>query len=96
MSYLAADVGKPGVAILTSGQYRQLKHFQNSHNRSTLRFVFLFNAGQQAGTRGRFVIYNATKGACAPGAMYNVLNGASNSYYQPAENPWNLGAMPGG
>jgi hypothetical protein len=96
VSYLAADIDKPGLPTLTEAQRRQLKHFQNSRNRKSLRFVFLFKPGQPAGTRGRFAIFDATKGPCAPAAMYNVLNGASNEYYQPAENPWHLGAMPGG
>jgi hypothetical protein len=96
VSFLAADLGKPGVPHLSLEQRRQVARFQNAQNRKTLRFVFLFDKGQPVGTHGLFVIYNATKGACAPGAMYNVLNGASNSFYQPAENPWNLGAMPGG
>jgi len=81
ISYLAAQVGEPGVPSVSLKDRKQLAHWLNARNRKTLRFAFLFNKGQPPGHEGNSSSIRPRTGLARP-AMYNVLNGAANELYQ--------------
>lgn len=95
VSYRASDVGKAGVQVLDSKSRATLRRIARTHRSPTLRFAYLFSPGKPAGSRERFIVFDATGGPCAEGAYYRVLNGADNEFYQPAENPWGVTPTPG-
>jgi hypothetical protein len=94
LSYLVSDLGKPGVPLLDKRSRADLRRIEHSHHSRTLRFSFLFLPGKQTEARREFIIFDADQGPCAA-ALYKVLNGRDNEYYNPSENPWNPMSMPG-
>jgi hypothetical protein len=95
VSYRVSDLGKPGVPVLDEKSRAVLRRIARAHRSRTLRFAYLFAPGKAAGTRQRFIVFDATEGPCAEGARYRVLNAAVYEYYQPSESPWGVAAMPG-
>src|ERR1700737_7750 len=85
VSYLVSDLGKPGVPLLDIRSRADLRRIERSHDSRTLRFSFLFLPGKQAEARREFIIFDADQGPCAA-ALYKVLNGRDNEYYNPSEN----------
>jgi hypothetical protein len=94
VSYRASDLGKRGVPVLDKRSGAELRRIEHEHRSRTLRFAYLFLPGKRAATRGEFIIFDAVDGPCAA-ALYRVLNGRDNEFYNPSENPWNPVAMPG-
>ena len=95
VSYRVGGIGKPGVPVLDARSRATLRRIAHQNHSRTLRFAYLFFSYQPAGTRGRFIVYDATEGPCAEGARYRVLNGGFNEFYQPSEDPWSPQPIPG-
>lgn len=95
VSYRASDVGKAGVPVLDKNSRAVLRRIARTHRSRTLRFAYIFSPGKTAGSRERFIVFDATDGPCAEGGYYRVLNGADNEFYQPSENPWGVTPTPG-
>ncbi len=95
VSYRASDLGKVGVPVLDVKSRAVLRRISRAHRSRTLRFAYLFSPRKAAGTRERFIVFDATDGPRAEGARYRVFNGSDGEYYQPSESPWGIGAMPG-
>lgn len=90
VSFLASDVGKPRVPVLSPSELRMLHAIMQYVHVPTLRFVFL-----RAKTH-RFIVFDAVAGPCQAGAPgYFVLNGGCNMYYQPPLDFKSAHATPG-
>ena len=84
-SYLASDVGKPGVPKLSKDEMRALREIEREHPSKYLRVAWVGRGGTVTG----MIVFDAFDGPCETWpAGYHVINGACNEYYEPGENPY--------
>lgn len=85
ITYAAADVGKPGVPILTASERAVLRRIEHYVKSDTLRIGWI----DYATTPRHFIVFDASDGPCDIGThAYKVLNGTCNEDYGPADNPY--------
>ncbi len=84
-NYSINDLNKAGVPKLSQFELDMVRTIQRYVRSKLLRFAFVGN---------QFIIFNAKFGPCLDND-YQVLNGTCNEFYEPGEDPWKTGAMPG-
>jgi hypothetical protein len=86
-SYLARDLGKPGVPHVNPKNVRMLNVIGKYVHTTTLRFAYIGS---------EFIVFDAAQGPCAPYAPgYSVLNGTYNEMYSPTDDFTSTTAVPG-
>jgi hypothetical protein len=92
-NYSYLELGAPDVPKLSPHEVGELKSIEKRTKSKTIRFTIL-QLRERLGVLRQFIIFDAVDGPCADYAPgYKVLN-ASNYYYQPGENPYQVHAGP--
>lgn len=89
-SYLARDVGKPGVPVLNAKQSAELRDIAGAAHSPTLRFAFL----NSVVVVKAFIIYDGDGNPCNGGPDFQVYNQDCRTGYDPEDVPYNTIALP--